>query len=54
MKRWYVWLGAAISVVFLYSALRGLQLDQVWTALRGANYWWLVPGVAVYFVAVWA
>ncbi|WP_300551624.1 lysylphosphatidylglycerol synthase domain-containing protein, partial [Desulfovibrio sp.] len=54
MKRWYVWLGAAVSLVFLYSSLRGLQLDQVWHAMRTANYWWLIPGVAVYFLAVWA
>jgi uncharacterized protein (TIRG00374 family) len=54
MKRWYVWLGAAISLVFLYSALRGLQLGEVWRSLQNANYWWLVPGVAVYFAAVWA
>ncbi len=54
MKRWFVWLGAAISLVFLYSALRGLRLAQVWEAMRTANYWWLLPGVAVYFLAVWA
>ncbi len=54
MKRWYVWLGAAISLVFLYSSLKGLQLAQVWHAMRTANYWWLMPGVAVYFLAVWA
>jgi len=54
MKRWYVWLGAAVSLVFLYFALRGLQLGQVWAGVRAANYWWLLPGVAVYFLAVWA
>jgi uncharacterized protein (TIRG00374 family) len=54
MKRWYVWLGVAISLVFLYSALRGLHLGEVWGAVRAANYGWLLPGVAVYFLAVWA
>lgn len=54
MKRWYVWLGVAVSLLFLYSALRGLHLGQVWAAMRSANYWWLLPGVAVYFLAVWA
>ncbi len=54
MKRWYVWLGAAISLVFLYSALRGLHLAEVWQAVQRANYWWLLPGVAVYLLAVWA
>ncbi len=43
MKRWYVWLGAAVSLVFIYSALRGLHLEQVWGTVRAANYWWLLP-----------
>lgn len=54
MKRWQFWLGLAVSGLFLWLALRGLHLSEVWHALRGANYWWLLPGVAVYFVAVWA
>jgi hypothetical protein len=58
MKRWRRWLalavGLAVSAIFLYFALKGLNLDEVWQALKGARYWWLVPGVAVYFVAVWA
>ncbi|HBY96187.1 MAG TPA: TIGR00374 family protein [Chloroflexi bacterium] len=54
MRRWRLWLGLIISGAFLYLALRGLSLDQVLKALRGANYWWLLPGIAVYFLAVWA
>lgn len=54
LKRWQFWAGLAISVVFLWLALRGLKLSDVWGSLRTANYWWLIPGVAVYFVGVWA
>ncbi len=54
MKRWQFWVGIAISAVFLWLALRGLRLEDVWSALRGANYLWLLPGVGVYFIAVWA
>ncbi len=54
LKRWQFWLGVLISAGFLYLALRGLQIGDVWGALQGANYWWLVPGVAVYFLGVWA
>mgnify|MGYP000050082521 CR=1 FL=1 len=54
MKRWQFWVGLVISAVFLYFALRGLKLDQVWEALLHARYFWLIPGVAVYFVGVWA
>jgi len=52
MKRWQFWLGLIISAVFLYLALRGLRLQDVWGALQGANYAWLIPGVIVYFMGV--
>ena len=54
MKRWQIWLGVLISAAFIWLALRGLQLDQFWQAVQSANYWWLIPGIAIYFVAVWA
>jgi uncharacterized protein (TIRG00374 family) len=54
LKRWQFWLGVAISVVFLYLALRGLDLGVVWYHMRTARYWWLLPGVAIYFFGVWA
>ncbi len=54
MKKWQLWLGVLISVVFIWLALRGLQLNQFWNVVQDANYWWLIPGIAVYFVAVWA
>jgi uncharacterized protein (TIRG00374 family) len=54
MKKWQFWVGVLISLAFIWLALRGLRLDQFWGVVQSANYWWLVPGVAVYFVAVWA
>ena len=53
MKRWQFWLGLAISILFLYLALRGLHFKDVWNALSRANYWWLIPGIGVYFIGVW-
>jgi hypothetical protein len=52
LKHWRIWLGFALSMVLLYLALRGLQLNLVWLALRHANYSWLIPGIAVYFVGL--
>ena len=52
-KYWRLSLGVVISVVFLTFSLRGLKLAEVWHWLALANYYWLVPAVAVYFVAVW-
>src|SRR3972149_933239 len=54
LKRWQFWLGIAISAVFLYLALRGLHLGEVWQAVKTARYIWLLPGIAIYFVGVWA
>jgi glycosyltransferase 2 family protein len=53
MKRWQFWVGILISIVFLYLALGGLELETVWTVVQSANYFWLLPGIAVYFVGVW-
>lgn len=54
MKRWQFWLGVVISLFFMYIALRGLHLSALALAMRNANYLWLIPGVAVYMLAVWA
>jgi len=54
MKKWQFWLGVLISILFLWLALRGLHLGDFWGAVKNANYWWILPGVAVYFVGVWA
>lgn len=53
MKRWQLWLGLLISALFLWWALRGLKLDDVWQDIRQANYWWLLPSVTAYFIGVW-
>jgi uncharacterized protein (TIRG00374 family) len=52
VKRWQFWLGMAVSAVFLLWALQGLDLKQVFTYLQRGNYLWLIPSVAVYFLAV--
>jgi uncharacterized protein (TIRG00374 family) len=53
-KRWQFWLGVLISIAFLWLALGGLQLEDVWSTLQGASYGWLIPAIGVYFLAVWA
>jgi glycosyltransferase 2 family protein len=54
VKRWQFWVGVLISLILIWYSLRGLNLKELAEVLAHANYWWLVPGVAVYFVAVWA
>jgi uncharacterized protein (TIRG00374 family) len=53
MKRWQFWFGLLISALFLYLVLRKIDYFQLWQVLKAANYWWLIPGIAVYFVALW-
>lgn len=53
-RRWPVLvIGLLVSLTLAWYALRDLRLDEVWTTVLAANYWWLIPGVAVYFVSVW-
>ena len=54
MKRWQFWLGLLVSAAFLWLALRGLRLADIGQVVAEADYLWLLPGVAVYFLAVWA
>ncbi|MBM3124638.1 MAG: flippase-like domain-containing protein [Chloroflexi bacterium] len=53
MKKWQFWAGVLISALFIWLALRGLQLDEFWSAVQGAEYFWLLPGIGVYFIGVW-
>ncbi len=54
MRRWIVLaLGIIVSAFFLYLGLRGVNLEEVFKRISGANLIWLIPGVAVYFLAVW-
>jgi glycosyltransferase 2 family protein len=53
MKKWQLWLGVLISILFIWLALRGLHLGDFWDAVRKANYIWLLPGIGVYFIGVW-
>ena len=54
MKKWQFWLGLVISLVFVVWVVRGLDWASFWVAVKSAEYWWLIPGVAVYLVGLWA
>lgn len=46
-------LGLLISAFFLYIGIQGIDLARVWQEITRANIVWLIPGVIVYFLAVW-
>ena len=53
-RRWLLLaVGLAVSLFFLWFALRDLHLPELWAALQRAHYWWILPGVIVYFISVW-
>lgn len=52
MRSWKFWLGVLVSIVFLALALKGLDLQHFWQTVQTANYWWILPGVGVYCIAV--
>jgi uncharacterized protein (TIRG00374 family) len=54
LKNWRLWLGLLISVAFLYwLAGQVRDLERLGDALRGAQYWYVIPALVVYFVGVW-
>ncbi|MGB4596119.1 MAG: lysylphosphatidylglycerol synthase transmembrane domain-containing protein [Anaerolineaceae bacterium] len=53
IKKWHLWLGVAISVVFLYLAFRKVDFGQVWQYFKTAQWGWVVLGLGFYFMGVW-
>jgi len=54
LTQWQFWLGVFVSILFIWLSLCGLKLDEFWQTVQRANYVWLLPGIGVYFVGVWA
>ncbi len=51
--RWHLWAGIAISVALLLVFYRQLDTGELKSLLAGANYVYLIPAVALYFVGVY-
>ncbi len=52
LKRPRFWLGTISTAVFIFFLLRTIDFREFLDAIKQANYWYLIPAVAVYFVAV--
>jgi uncharacterized protein (TIRG00374 family) len=52
VKKLRLWIGLIISAVCLYIAFQGLNFADFWTVVQSVNYWWIIPAVAVYTIAV--
>src|SRR5690242_20168071 len=53
MRSWRVWAGILISAGFIVFALRGQDFGRIRDALGQADYWYLLPALALYLVGVW-
>jgi uncharacterized protein (TIRG00374 family) len=51
-KNLILWLGMVISAVFLYLAFREINYVTLWGTLQAIRLWWLIPGLAIYFIGV--
>jgi glycosyltransferase 2 family protein len=52
-KYWKLMAGLVISGVFVYAAASKLEWEAFFQAIRTANYWWVIPGVAIYMLGLW-
>lgn len=53
LRNWRLWLGLALSLVFIALAVRGQDLIQVRRALAAADYRYLPLALVLYFAGVW-
>ena len=44
-KQFYFLLGIVISAVFVWALFRNIDFGDLWGALKGANYLWLIPNI---------
>jgi len=51
-RRLLVVFGLSVSAAFTYLAVRKVDFDVFWQALRESNYWWLLPALATLAVCV--
>ena len=52
INNWRLWLGIGISLFFLLLLAYNVDLNEIATSLAEANYWYAIPAIGLYFVAV--
>ncbi|MFZ5981224.1 MAG: lysylphosphatidylglycerol synthase transmembrane domain-containing protein [Candidatus Zixiibacteriota bacterium] len=46
-KNLYIFLGILISIILLWALFYNIDFKQLWSALQSANYYWLIPNIAL-------
>jgi uncharacterized protein (TIRG00374 family) len=52
MRKKFV-IGMLVSLIFLYLAFRKVDYAELWQALKGANYWFIIPNVVLGIFTMW-
>ncbi len=52
-KRLYVAFGILVSVVLIWVLFRNIDVVELVRVLKGANYWWLLPNIAMAMFAMY-
>ena len=52
-RDWRFWVGVAVSVLFLGILVYQVDFVEIQRSLRQANYLYVIPAIAVYFIAVY-
>ena len=50
---WQLWLGIAITTLFIAVLLYRVRFEEVILTVRQANYLFVVPAIGIYFVAIY-
>lgn len=53
ITNWRLWLGVGVSGIFLLFLIWTIDLEDMATALAGANYLYIVPAVVIYFIGIY-
>jgi uncharacterized membrane protein YbhN (UPF0104 family) len=49
----YFLLGLLISAILVWALFRNIHFAELWDALKGANYLWLIPNIALIFFTMY-
>lgn len=52
LKKRYI-LGFLIGALFLWFSFRKVDMGEMWRAMAGANYWYLIPNLVLTFAGMW-
>ena len=54
LKNKKVWVGALVSLFFLWYSMRGIDWPRAWDALLNAQWSWLLLAIPLYLVGYWS